>query len=63
MVIGVQIYEALTLIRDGSDILLELLETLDYETRQENLTNELVVVYHALLNTIDDLEDIYNEYR
>lgn len=63
MVIGVQIYEALTLIRDGSDILLELLETLDYETRRENLTNELVVVYHALLNTIDDLEDIYNEYR
>jgi hypothetical protein len=62
-VIGTQLHEALSLIRDGSDILLELLETLDYEARRENLTNELIVVYHALLSTIDDLEDIYNEYR
>ena len=63
MVVGRQLHEALTLIRDGSDIVLELLETLDYETRRENLTNELTVVYHALLNTIDDLEDMCNEYR
>ena len=63
MVICVQLHEALSLIRDGADILLELLETLDYETRRENLTNELTVVYHALLATVDDIEDIYNEYR
>ena len=63
MVIGVQLHEALSLIRDGADILLELLETLDYETRRQNLTNELTVVYHALLATVDDIEDIYNEYR
>lgn len=50
------------MMQDASTILLELLEAFEYDTQRDALANELTTIYYALSATIEDVEDLSDEY-
>lgn len=60
--VGRKLREALAMLQDASTILLELLEAFEYDTQRDALANELTTIYYALSATIEDIEDLSDEY-